>query len=910
MTNRMKIDFNKSSIIRCLIIVLTCMTPLVSFAQTGSICGNIIDKEFNEPLIGAAAMVKEASIGAVADLDGNYRIDNLPPGEYTILFSYVAYRTSEAKAIVQAGQETRLDVVLQEDVLALKDIVITARKNTSNERTLLLERKTSKIAVENLGSKEMGIKGISNVQEGVKKITGISVASAGQLVVRGLGDRYSTTTLNGLPIASPNPDNKLIPLDLFPSSIVNNITVSKVFQSTTFADYSGAHINISTKEKTGKDFFSLALKMGAYANTAFGDFYRMDKKGSLFTTPSLAAPLRDHRTSIPYITKNADAFGSTFKTNKLIAIPDFGITLASGKSWRFENNNELNFIASMGISNENKTLKDAYFTTLEATGNTSSHFDYDSYSAELKMNGLFTLGYQFRESDRISYTLFYARNATDTYMHRRGYNLDFENLVGSSSISHIYSLLNNQLLGSHTFGRFTVDWAGSYGKTRSDEPDRRDMLFTQKEDGSLKLFTSNGNAVFRYFGELKEQESIGDLKLTYDHNNLLFRVGGTYRDKMRDFYSTRFYYNYQGYYPVVPDEYDTDPYFNHNSIVNGDIQVSHDAQPRNCYDASHRIASAYFDLDYHPIQALLVSIGLRYEHSKEYVHYWNDGGSEKHRDYTTDDLFPALNLKYTLNEQNTFRLSASRTVTRPSFIEMAPFLYQESLGADAIRGNADLKNGYNYNLDFRYEWFASNDTQDMISATIYYKKLDSPIERVQQTSGGAAVHTFQNTDEGQATGLEIEANKGIIKDLKVGMNASLMYTNITLPEGGGNYTESSRGLQGASPYLGNADITYSPLIDEKKQRRLSLSLLYNLQGPRIYSVGIEGAGDIKQRTLHTIDFAGSIDINHHLSLKAQVKDMMNTSIRFEQEIKNTGEVVEVRSFKPGLRAELGVTYNF
>ena len=133
----------------------------------------------------------------------------------------------------------------------------------------------------------MSIKGISNVEEGVKKITGISIASAGQLIVRGLGDRYSTTTLNGLPIASPNPDNKLIPLDIFPASTVQNITVSKVYDASAFADYSGAHIDISTKENVGSDFLSISFNAGGKFNTLGKDFYRMDSDGSLFNTPSL-----------------------------------------------------------------------------------------------------------------------------------------------------------------------------------------------------------------------------------------------------------------------------------------------------------------------------------------------------------------------------------------------------------------------------------------------------------------------------------------------------------------------------------------------------------------------------------------------------------------------------------------------
>ena len=138
------------------------------------------------------------------------------------------------------------------------EVSVVARKNLEGERALQMERRKATLAIENIGSKEMSIKGISNVEEGVKKITGISIADAGQLIVRGLGDRYSTTTLNGLPIASPNPDNKLIPLDLFPSSTIQNITVSKVYNAEAFADYSGAHIDISTKENIAEDFFSIS----------------------------------------------------------------------------------------------------------------------------------------------------------------------------------------------------------------------------------------------------------------------------------------------------------------------------------------------------------------------------------------------------------------------------------------------------------------------------------------------------------------------------------------------------------------------------------------------------------------------------------------------------------------------------
>ena len=261
-------------------------------------------------------------------------------------------------------------------------------------------------------------------------------------------------------------------------------------------------------------------------------------------------------------------------------------------------------------------------------------------------------------------------------------------------------------------------------------------------------------------------------------------------------------------------------------------------------------------------------------------------------------------VRYQLDKRNSLRFSFSRTVTRPSFIEMAPFLYQESYGSAQIRGNADLKNGYNYNLDLRYEFFGENG--DMFSATAYYKHLEDPIEQIQQLSGGATIHSFQNANNGMAAGLEVEFRKELIRDLRLGANASFMYTDVKLPEGGA-YTNTQRALQGASPYLVNADITYTPRLDDVKQ--LSAALVYNLQGPRIQSVGISGLGDVKQQPVHTMNFVGSFKFNEKVSLELQINDLLNQPVIFKQEVPSTGEKVEVERFKRGSSFEIGVTYN-
>ena len=200
-----------------ILFLLGSLFSLSVWAQTGVICGTVTDAKYKEPLIGASVVIEGTTIGAVTDVDGYFRIEKVEPGTYNVIASYVSYQSQTVKEVqVVANQEKVLAIELAEADLALDGVTVVARKNLEGERTLQMERQQASLSIENIGAKEMSIKGISNVQEGVKQITGISIADAGQLIVRGLGDRYSTTTLNGLPIASPNPDNKLIPLDLFP----------------------------------------------------------------------------------------------------------------------------------------------------------------------------------------------------------------------------------------------------------------------------------------------------------------------------------------------------------------------------------------------------------------------------------------------------------------------------------------------------------------------------------------------------------------------------------------------------------------------------------------------------------------------------------------------------------------------
>ena len=893
----MKLDLGKVFFF-ILLLVLSTMT-----AMAGNIKGTVFDKQTKEPLTGATIQITGTAQGVVADIDGNYTL-NVNDGTYTITVRYIGYKDILLNSI-KVKAETLLNFEMESDAQALGEVSVVAKKNLEGERALQMERQKATLAIENLGAKEMSIKGISNVEEGVKKITGISIASAGQLIVRGLGDRYSTTTLNGLPIASPNPDNKLIPLDIFPASTVQNITVSKVYDASAFADYSGAHIDISTKENVGSDFLSISFNAGGKFNTLGKDFYRMDRDGSLFKTPSLDQKLIDMSlTDFEEYARHNRLFNTSFQVSKKTALPEFGGNIGFGKRFTL-GGNEVSVLGSIGVSNDLQTMDNASIRTLEATGNTLNEFNYDSYSNELKIAALGNLGYSFRTSDHIGYTFFYARNAIDTYMRREGVDYEDHHLIGSNNVTHIYSLQNHQVNGKHYFGKqWDLNWSGSYSKTSSDEPDRRQVMFI-REDDQIKLFKLNRQETMRYFGSLNEDEWVGDLTASYrfgDNNKL--QAGFTYKDKNRDYMGTRFYYNLNKLNPTITDIYDTDSFLNMENVENGSITIDRKKQPKDSYTAGNSIYAGYIATEYYPVAPLLVNLGVRYEISKQWVDYYTDGGKAERSELNKNDLFPSLNMKYQMNEKNSLRFAFSRTVTRPSFIEMAPFLYQESYGSAQIRGNADLQNGYNYNIDLRYELFEKNG--DMLSITAYYKHLKAPIERVQTLSGGSAVHSFRNADNGMATGVEIEFRKEIVKDLRFGVNGSYMYTNVKLPEGGA-YTNSQRALQGASPYLANADLTYSPAFSNDRQ--LSVALLYNLQGPRIHSVDISGLGDIKQQPVHTLNFTGSYRFNRRFAVKLQVNDLLNQDILFKQEVPTTGDKVEVERFRKGTGFEVGFSYD-
>jgi len=882
------------------------------------------DAQSGEVLQGAAVMVKGEPIGTITNEEGLAEMHIQENLDYALEVLYIGYmplyfylHVDDGKLSVDSNEaaavsvkDGMVDIMIHLDEEMLENATVTARKNFETISALQNERKLSTHAIENIGSREMALKGLSDAQESVSKMSGISIADAGQMIVRGLGDRYSTTTLNGLPIASPNPDNKLIPLDIFPASTIRSITVSKVYEAGNFADYSGAHIDISTSKGRAEDFFSVSFSTGAYFGTVFSDFMQMDRK-SLFVTPKMKKEVgKSSYSSFKEYSKHNPLFDTNFQVKEGIALPDLKGSVGVGKKSQF-GEKELNLLASASINSGKETLTDAFYRTYEASseGMLCTESSYDSYSSKLNTAVLLDAEFLFRPQHSVGLTVFYARNAISDYQRRSVVDhVESYDLLGSNSVSHFYELQDWQLTGKHEFadGRWYLDWGTSFCLTSSDEPDRRQVMFSKNADGTLKFFNLNQQETQRYFGELAEYEIVADIKASrvFDERNKLY-FGISVKDKIRNFNTIRFYYNLKKITAEIENISDMNSYINDANIESGLIGVDRKQHKRDSYNASNLIGAAFVSSDLSFGDNWTLNAGLRTEISKQSVNY-NDDVEDRSRSIDAIDLFPAFNAKYKINESSAIRFALSRTITRPSFVEMAPFLYQESFGGTQIRGNEELTNGYNLNIDLRYELFGSK-SNEMLSVTTYFKYLDNPIERTQRLSGGAVEQTFQNADEGIAAGIEAEFRKEIVKNLSISGNASYIFTNVKLPESG-VYTNLSRSLQGASPYLVNADICYTSPIEG--DRAFSLAMLYSVQGPRIHAVGILGLGDEKQMPFHSLDFNASLKIKGKLNFSLGLKNILNSSVRFVQEIPNAGRTVEVEGWKLGRGISMGVSYDF
>ncbi|MFD0861045.1 TonB-dependent receptor domain-containing protein [Sungkyunkwania multivorans] len=932
---------------RILALIAILAVAHVSAQNTGSIVGNITDKEMNnDPLPFANVLIKGTTKGTTTDFDGLYRIENLEPGSYTLVFSFVGYETVEISDIIVEGDKaTTVDTAMGAGKAAqLEEVVVTTTVKRESEVALQLEQKKAAEIQTKIGAQELSRKGASDVATGLTKASGISRASD-KLYVRGLGDRYNNAYLNGLPIPSLNPKLKLIDLGIFPTKIVENLGIYKAYSAELYGDFAGASVDIDTKDNPGSGFLEVGVSTGANSNALSNDFFLLNGgKYDFFGIEdgSRNVPAFVNIPNYNYVSTDIDfyPFDTSFNPEKRFNAPDGGANIIGGKSFQISETRRLDFLVSASFGQNHNTALNGIEAAYNSQGEPIGFGRFENvsrYQYSTNTTILGSIGYRWNNNNKIVATTLFVNDTQDELRSFvdgvGGEDTDVKIRLRRGTFEQ-NNLFTQQLTGEHKFNdrKYVLNWGAAYNKALGYTPDRRQLFFTELQNGNLVF----GNRVSpdlannqRFYQVLNEEDISGkfSMDINFDKDDTeayqsKFTMGVDVRAKNRNFEADQLNYNLNGFINENVDFNNPDEFLNEGNFLNGLYVVQENLNPTRIYKADFKNFASFAVVQKKLGDKLTLNAGARLENFEQNVFYRQieDLETSPFRSETINELFvlPSISFKYELNENANLRFAASKTVTLPKFTEVAPFLDEDV--TEATLGNPIVTNSDNYNLDIKWEYFPES-TGEAFAATLFGKYIENPIEKVYVASASNQ-NTFINSESAKVYGVEIEAKKNIGSLLgaaennvwSVGLNATLMKTEVeidpnTVTFNGSNIapTNNNRRLQGASPFIINADISYSK---EMKNHKLSSTLDFNVFGDRIYSAGGNGVGDIFERGYGTLNFNFKDEIGKHWELGLSAKNLLDPSIERFQDQADRGEEYITYDFNIGINFSLGVTYKF
>ncbi|HAM98396.1 MAG TPA: hypothetical protein DCQ26_07270 [Marinilabiliales bacterium] len=906
-----------------LLITIIFVLQVTVYSQNGTISGKLTENQNGQqvPLPFANIFLEGTTMGSTSDFDGNFRFQ-APSGNYTLMCSFMGYETFKRAVVLSPGGSLELTIEMKPEGVALEGVDVVAKVNRESELALVMEQKEATVSVERLGARELSRKGASNVAAGVKKMVGVSMIGNDQLFVRGMGDRYNSLMLNGLPLASPNPDKKIIPLDIFPSEIVQNIGLSKVFDVQNYASYAGANIDIVTKDYAEEPF--MEIKIGTGFNTlALNKTFKSATSPASNVESFFGVGAKNRYNAMPEdfkqitITPNKyyteDPYGSSFAYKTTEGKPELSLGITGGRTFKLRNDQKLGTLFTVAFDNKYETVT-GYDNILNAQGGINSSYDYQKYTYETNLTGLANLAYLINPKHSIKYNFLLINSSEDRFKVKEGKSAEGDIRTINNYRMRIYRLYNSQLIGDHQLGgHLSLEWKSSYSIAYSTEPDRRTMTYERDVDESyFTLYTLDQQGSMRYFNEFNEKEINGGAKLKYilsEKNEIKkswIHVGVDGRKKDRDFKANKSYYTLDALTNDSINPSNPTDLLNDQNFVDSLIQLKNFSIKEDQYDANFTTLAGFADY-VNTFGAFTMDLGIRWEYFFMESNFLY-GGVKYGKIKVPAGIYPSVNLKYSLNEKMNLRFGASRTVTYPSFTEFAPLLYSEYGELSSI-GNPELTTGFNNNVDIKWELFPNPG--DLVSVNLFGKLLQDPIEKTAITVAGDQGYSYQNTEDGLVGGIEIDAKKKW-NQFFGGLNFSYIYSHIKLPESSANTTKE-RELQGASPILINADLGYLFKFGLDDKNEISASFVYNYYSKRLFAVGVSGRGDIYENAFHTLDFVAKSNINEKWEIGFKARNLFDQNIEFIQEYFDANNIKgekSIEKYNKGQSLSMSVTYNF
>lgn len=920
---------------------ITLFICAVSMAQTkGTISGVLTDKQTNnEALPFANVLVKGTNNSANTDIDGKYSI-NIAPGSYTVIYSFLGYETVEAIVIVKANETTTVNQTLSSGSYTLKDVVVKASSvNREKETALLLDQKNAVVIKQSIGAQEMSRKGVSDVEDGLTKVTGITKVDGRGLFIRGLEDRYNNLLVNDLQTPSNSPFKKIIPLDLFPTDIVGVLNIYKTFNPNISGDFAGATINIETSQP--KNITKLNIGFGYTTNNNLKKFLLSDDANSTKGTFGLLGnerALPSDFGSVPNGTKlSPDQYHSTYgdknwDVDQTASPLNSSIGFLHSQKFNLEKERSISYIMSFNFDNKYIFREGVDRTFNLGQGNYDNNLYNTQYAYQTTFSGLAGLKYKTNRLNLNFNTLFIQ--ATESKIQDQvGYTNSLANITNNLIRLNQFEeskYWNTQLFGDYKLtedGKQTIKAGGSYVKTGFQQPDRKFITGLKVNDTDINM-SYGGNNLNRqyldvngnfYFSALAEYSiKFGNKErlnnLTVGYNNFINDMESSYR-----FFSGRrnIEKNYTADLGTISKEINQD-------IDNGIVYVQEESNGDYKLKLNQFVNAGYFNLFWTFGEKWDLNAGLRAENSTREIKFREQGDpfGSPYRKKTDDklDFLPSLNTKYALTEKSNLRGSLSKTITRPVAMELLPINY---INADATSesGNSNLLDSDNYNVDFKYELFPNS--KELFAIGAFGKLIENPIERVFKptANSGGQITTFKNSEQAVIYGAEIEMILQLnrisesLSNFTFGFNTSIMSADVKIDlTKQGNELENStnRKLQGASNWIINTDLKYDFTLNTAWKN--SMTLVYNVYGDRIFAVGSSGMDHIYEKSFSKLDFVWTSTLSKNIELKFSAENLINPYYRKELGKNSTLDITEdslvLREYKKGVGFSVNIGYTF
>ena len=890
----------------------------ILLSQSGRITGLVMDGEYDEPMAFANVIVKGSTIGTTTDFDGKYSLD-LQPGEYTLTFSFVGYQTIEvSEVLIKSDEVEQVDVTLSTNTLDEIIITTTVRKNT--ESAVLDIQKKSAVMLDGLSSQGIKKAGASNIASAVKSVPGVSVQGGKYVYVRGLGDRYTKSILNGVDIPGLDPDRNTIQMDIFPTNILENIIVIKSAAAEYPADFTGGVVDIVTRDFPTKKETSFSIGSAYNSEMHFkNDFLIGPSEGTDFLgfdNNSRSRPINRYQyipgtfENYPLLTQLTSSFNPILQAERKTSKNNFNFGFTTGNQFLVGDNDKLGYQFSLSYRNETSFYKNRVDNRLTKDPNNSSNYNLltsrlstgDEGENNIILSGLAGLVYK-RENSKYKLNLLHIQNGESV----GGYFNQEASQAGAGGGIEQYtkdviqytqrSVTNLLLNGQHNIENgWNIDWKISPTLATVLDKDHRTTAFQITQEGDAIIAPSSSGYPQRVWRDLFEFNLANQVnflkKYTLKDKPAKLKFGGGMTYKFRDFELD--YYIFTSTNPVVPNGQANNLLLTENiwtpetqagtHLVFGNLY-----QSANSYEGEQRIYSGYFSNEFELIENLKSVVGIRTELFQSYYTGQNQSGSQvfyNEKIIDNFDIYPSANLILSLNENSNLRSSFSKTTARPSFKEASRAQIYDAISDRLFIGNLDLKPSYIDNLDMRYEIFG--DKGDIIAFSGFYKTFKDPIELTFFASAPNQL-TARNLGSAKVYGAEFEIRKPLniisddVRKWRFSLNASLIKSSLEMFEDeynnrlnaarDGESIYRTRDLQGQSPFLINSNIEFL-----NEETGFQYGLFYNVQGRTLEVVGTGIVPDVYTVPFHSLNFnlKKFLDDDGKSSISIKAKNILNS----------------------------------